>query len=105
MDDNLYLLHLRFYDFELSCERLKSRATMRDEVYKDSDKKDVWAKSIDTYERLARQEPKDTTIEFPEFRKLMLEGSKDLHNGKVTFFGGGRSKELYRLPDRFTSLF
>ena len=33
-----------------------------------------------------------------------LQQAQDLHNGKVTFFGGGRSKELYRLPDRFTGL-
>jgi hypothetical protein len=107
LDDHLYLMHLRFYDFEMSCDRLKGRAVLRKDIYDkpDSNKKDVWAQSIETYKRLACQEPKDTSINFPEFRAKMLEKAQDLHNGKVTFFGGGRSKELYRLPDRFTELF
>jgi hypothetical protein len=107
LDDHLYLMHLRFYDFDLSCERLKGRAVLRKDLYEnaDGDAKDVWTKSIETYKRLALQEPKETTIDFPEFRETMLTKSQDLHGGKVTFFGGGRSKELYRLPDRFTSVF
>ena len=107
LDAHLYLFHLRFYDYELSCERLKGRAVLRKEIY-DADKsgkKDAWAQSIETYRKLAYQEPKATTIDFPEFRRKMVEEAKDLHNGQVTFFGGGRSKDLYRLPDRFTSLF
>ncbi len=107
LDDHLYLIHLRFYDFELSVDRLKGRAVLRKDIYDkpDAKKKDDWAKGIETYTRLACQEPKDTTVDFPEFRASMLEKAQDLHDGKVTFFGGGRSKELYRLPDRFTGLF
>ena len=107
LDEHLYLVHLRFYDYERSCDRLEGRATLRKELYdkQEGNARDVWAKSIETYKKLALQEPSDTTIAFPEFRRKMLEGAQDLHNGKVTFFGGGRSKGLYRLPDRFTSLF
>lgn len=107
LDDHLYLLHLRFYDFDRSCERLKGRAALRKDIYdKSADgKKDVWAKSIETYKKLACQTPCNTTIDFPEFRAKMFSDAKDLHDGRVTFFGGGRSKELYRLPDRFTTLF
>lgn len=107
LDPHLYLMHLRFYDFERSRTRLEGRATLREDIYNtpDAKKKDTWAKSIATYKRLALQEPQETTIDFPEFRSKMTAEAKDLHNGKVTFFGGGRSKVLYRLPDRFTSLF
>lgn len=107
LDDHLYLMHLRFYDFELSCGRLKGRAVLRKDIYDKPDvkKKDSWAKSIDTYKRLACQEPQDTTIDFPEFRAAMRDKAQHLHDGKVTFFGGGRSKELYRLPERFTGIF
>lgn len=107
LDDHLILMHLRFYDFDRSCARLKGRALLRKALYDGSDAggEDVWAKSIRTYEKLALQEPKATTIEFPEFRRQMVEAARDLHDGHVTFFGGGRSKELYRLPDRFTTLF
>lgn len=41
----------------------------------------------------------------PEFRKRMIEEQQHLHDGKITFFGGGRTKALYRLPDRFASVF
>lgn len=107
LDDHLYLMHLRFYDYDRSCARLTGRATLRDNVYNQPDSKDqdVWAKSIETYRRLACQTPQATTIDFPEFRDKMLSGAKDLHNGKVTFFGGGRSKVLYQLPERFNGLF
>jgi hypothetical protein len=107
LDEHLYLIHLRFYDFDLSCERLKGRAILRKDIYNDSadGKKDIWASSIETFKRLACQTPRETTIDFPEFRAKMFDEAKDLHNGSVTFFGGGRSKELYRLPDRFTTLF
>jgi hypothetical protein len=107
LDDHLYLMHLRFYDHERSCARLKGRALLRKELYEQTEgaAQDVWAKSIETYERLALQEPQETTIDFPAFREKMRKDAKDLHNGKVTFFGGGRSKELYRLPDRFSRLF
>lgn len=44
-------------------------------------------------------------VELPEFRKKMIEGQQHLHDGKVTFFGGGRTKELYRLPERFAAVF
>lgn len=107
LDDHLYLIHLRFYDYERSCARLISRANLRKDLYdsKEGQAQDVWAKSIETYRKLALQTPRETTIRFNEFRQKMREDAKDLHDGKVTFFGGGRSKVLYRLPDRFTTLF
>ena len=104
LDDHLYLMHLRFYDYDRSCARLSGRADLR----QDTDARETqnqWAKNIATYKKLALQTPRETTIHFPEFRRRMLEEAQDLHNGKVTFFGGGRSKDLYRLPDRFTALF
>lgn len=105
LDDNLTLVHLRFYDYDLSCERLKLRADMRKEPDEKSGKTHAWSKSIETFRRLALQNPQETTLAFPEFRKKMREEAQHLHNGKVTFFGGGRSKKLYQLPDRFTTLF
>lgn len=105
LDDNLILMHLRFYDYDQSCDRLKLRADMRKELDEKSGKSHGWSKSIETFSRLALQKPVETTLEFAEFRKKMRDEATDLHNGKVTFFGGGRSKELYQLPDRFTTLF
>lgn len=107
LDPHLYLIHLRYYDFDLTCERLKGRSEMRKTIQGDPkvQSKQPWDNGIASYKKLACQEPHDTTIDFPEFRKKMLEGAQHLHNGKITFFGGGRSKVLYRLPDRFISIF
>ena len=103
LDPHLYLLHLRFYDYEKSCERLIGRAEMRKVMQSEAEvqKKQPWSNAIEGFRNLALQEPKDTTLDFPDFRRRMVEKAKDLHNGKVTFFGGGRGKDLYRLPERF----
>ena len=45
------------------------------------------------------------TMAAPEFRKKMVDGLQLLHDDKVAFWGAGRSKELYRLPERFASVF
>lgn len=107
LDPHLYLLHLRFYDFDLSYKRLSERATMRKDVYEGVEKAqtDPWTQGIEVYKALSSQKPVATTIDFPEFRKKMINEAQDLHNGRITFFGGKRSKELYRLPDRFADLF
>lgn len=108
LDPHLYLIHLRYYDYDLAIDRLKSRADMRKIISADSgdEAKQPWATGVENYNKMiSSKEPTPTNMEFLEFRKNMIDKAKDLHNGRVTFFGGGRSKELYRLPDRFVNLF
>lgn len=108
LDPHLYLVHLRFFDFDLVTERLTGRKEMRKIMAGDRDPKDVgkaWGKDLDTFLTLSKGRAVREDIELVDFRRKMVEGQEHLHDGKITFFGGGRSKELYRLPDRFAQVF
>jgi hypothetical protein len=108
LDPHLYLLHLRFFDHAMVTERLAGRKEMRKTMAGDRDLKDVgkaWANDLENFQRLAAGKPVREDAELPEFRKRMIDEQQHLHDGKITFFGGGRSKELYRLPERFAAVF
>ena len=108
LDPHLYLLHLRFVDYETSYSRLESRQEMRrlmTDGKEDAGGTGHWGKNLDEFKVLAQGVPVREDAELTEFRKKMIAGQQHLHDGTVTFFGGGRSKELYRLPDRFASVF
>lgn len=108
LDDHLYLFHLRFFDHERSVARLTSRTEMREVMDAGRDPSttnQAWRADLQKLEALSSGKPVAQTIDFPDFRKMMIEKTKLLHNDKVAFFGGGRSKELYQLPERFWSLF
>jgi hypothetical protein len=108
LDPHLYLIHLRFFDYATVTERLKGRKDMRATMAGDRDLKDVgkaWGKDLENFLALSKLTATREDAELPAFRKKMVEGQQHLHDGKITFFGGGRSRELYRLPDRFASVF
>lgn len=108
LDPHLYLLHLRFVDYETSIARLESRREMRRLMDKGSDETSGtgrWGRSLDDFKRLSQRTPVREDAELSEFRQKMIDGQEHLHDGKITFFGGGRTKELYRLPERFASVF
>lgn len=108
LDPHLYLLHLRFFDYDMVTERLKGRKDMRATMAGDRDLKDVgkaWGKDLETFLALSKGVAVREDAELPEFRKRMIDEQQHLHDGKITFFGGGRTKSLFRLPDRFASVF
>lgn len=108
LDPHLYLLHLRFFDHDTAIARLTARRDLRATMDAGKDPKDTghaWKKDLDNYLELASGVPVREDCELSEFRRKMEEGKQDLHDGKVTFWGGGRTKELYRLPDRFATVF
>ena len=108
VDPNLYLVHLRFFDHDTTMARLESRRQMKvleaATIGGDKPRRSTWEKDGETYERLSKLEPVAETVDFAEFRKLMVEKKREVSPGGHWFFGGGRSKELYRLPERFTGL-
>ena len=108
LDPHLYLIHLRFFDYDITCARLGQRREMRDIMTGDRDPAEVghaWGKDLENFKALASGVPVREDIELTEFRAKMIDGQQLLHDGKVAFWGGGRSKELYRLPDRFAQVF
>ena len=108
LDPHLYLLHLRFFDHAITTSRLAGRKEMRALMAGERDPKTVghaWGKDLENFLALASGEPVREDVDLPEFRKRMIDDQQHLHDGKITFFGGGRSKELYRLPERFAPVF
>ena len=108
LDPHLYLFHLRFIDHDMTEGRLATRRAQRviqsgalEEVER---QKTGWDTAWDTYQALSKEKPRAETVDFPEFRKEMVEGWREK---KVVYFspGGARPKGVYRLPERFKALF
>ena len=108
LDPHLYLFHLRFIDHDMTEARLARRREQRviqsgalGEVERE---KTGWDTAWDTYQALSKQTPKAETVDFPEFRKEMIEGWREK---KVVYWspGGARPPGVYRLPERFKVLF
>ena len=109
LDPDLYLFHLRYVDDALSRARLLKRKkwiTQKNGSLAETGRKaSTWDQGEDVFERLSSMTPVAETIDFPDFRRKMIEGRVQAASTGNWFFGNMRSKELYRLPDRFRHLF
>lgn len=108
LDPHLYLIHLRFFDHQITTQRLTGRKGLRDamDTARDQEGEGVaWSKDLETFRKLSQGVPVRVDATLEAFRHKMIEEQQALHDGNVIFWGGGRSKELYRLPDRFAPLF
>jgi hypothetical protein len=106
--DDLYLIHMRYFDYDYSYQRLVSRAQMRRTMNNAVEGETVsgaWADDLASLKSLSSGLPVRTTVDFPDFRKTMVDRQQLLHDGKVAFWGGRRTKELYQLPERFGAVF
>lgn len=113
VDPHLFLVHMRFVSHDLTLARLQSRVEMKareretlaaGEPAATSPRRATWTNDAESYLRLSKLEPVAETVDFADFRRVMVEQKKAVKPGGHWFFGGGRSKVLYRLPDRFTQL-
>ena len=108
LDPHLYLIHMRFFDHDRAVERLGGRKALREVITGDRPAEEgsaAWSKDLETYLRLSKGRAVREDVELADFRRKMVDGQQTLHDGKVVFFGGGRTKELYRLPERFAAVF
>lgn len=109
LDPHLYLFHLRFVDDAMSRARLEKRRAWMEEkngtVEETGRKKATWDHGEEAFDALSHLEPVAEQIDFPDFRKEMIEGRSQATSTGNWFFKNMRSKELYRLPDRFSTLF
>jgi Glycosyl transferase family 2 len=109
VDPHLFLMHLRFVSHDLTLARLQSRKAMKlreaETVGAEVIRRPIWEKDAESYLELSKKEPVAETVEFADFRRIMVEQKKSVEPGGHWFFGGGRSKDLYRLPQRFAGLF
>ena len=91
-------------------ERLFLRKSQRNqqsgEIEKTDRKITGWDNAWKTYEHLSTLDPVAETIDFPDIRKELNKGwrRKDEKSPFYTF-GGGRSRDVYTLPERFKSVF
>lgn len=108
LDPHLYLVHLRFYDETQTIARLTGRKSLREamDTARDQEGEGVaWSKDLETFRKLSQLVPVREDAELADFRRKMIDEQQALHEETVIFWGGGRSRELYRLPDRFAPLF
>lgn len=108
LDPHLYLFHLRFIDYGMTEARLATRRAQRTLQSGSLDETERavtgWDTAWATYSALCKETPLAQTIDFPDFRKEMIDGWKPK---KEVYFapGGARPKGVYSLPDRFARLF
>lgn len=107
---NLYLFHLRFIDYQMTEERLSLRRAQRTQqsgALDDTERKVTgWDNAWETYKKLSSLNPVAETVDFPEEREKLNAGwrKKDEKSPFYTF-GGSRSREVYKLPERFAHVF
>jgi hypothetical protein len=110
LDPDLYLFHLRFIDYKMTEERLQLRKSQRNQQSGALDKTERkitgWDNAWETYKQLSARVPVAETVDHSKLREELNKGwrRKDPKNPFYTF-GGGRSKEVYTLPERFSSIF
>lgn len=110
LDPDLYLFHLRFVDYDMTEARLflrKSQRTRQSGALEQTKRKVTgWDNAWETYKQLSMKEPVAETVDFPDLRQKLNDGWRRKDEKSPFFtFGGGRSKELYQLPDRFARVF
>ena len=108
LDPHLYLFHLRFIDYAMTEARLAKRReqrTVQSGALAQTDRAATgWDTAWATYSSLSKETPRAETIDFPAFRQEMVDGWRQK---KVVYWapGGARPKGVYRLPERFSTLF
>lgn len=107
LDPHLYLLHLRFVSHDLTLARLKGRAEMKAQEAgngTEPPRRAIWESDAEGYLELSQKTPVAETVDFTDFRRIMIEKKRTIPEKNLWFWGGGRTKDLYRLPDRFAAV-
>lgn len=110
LDPDLYLFHLRFIDHDMTEARLATRRAQRNqqsgELEKTERKVTGWDNAWNTYKHLSTLEPVAETVDFPDLYVELNKGWRRKDEKSPFFtFGGGRSREVYKLPNRFSTVF
>lgn len=108
LDPHLYLFHLRFIDYDMTEQRLALRREQRTiqsgELGSTERATTGWDTAWATYSSLSKETPLREDVEFTAFREEMVAGWRP--KKKVYWApGGARPKGVYRLPERFRTLF
>lgn len=109
LDPHLYLFHLRFVDYQMTHDRLALRREQRTQqsgaLGEVTRKVTGWDTAWTTYEGLSKRKPKAETIDHAEMRAAMTKGRHVRADNVFWTFGGARSYDVYKLPERFATVF
>ncbi|MEX0287171.1 MAG: glycosyltransferase family 2 protein [Paracoccaceae bacterium] len=107
LPDHMYLLHLKYFD----CAVFNDRAETKDRDIRQTDglgenfaRMDSWYQTDAAHQQILDTLPfAGEDIELTAIRQKMLE-QVDMGRGRFVY-GGGKAKNLYRIPARFGSVF
>ncbi len=106
LSDDLYLLHLRFVDYDMLEDRIAKRRTMLDRAQEQNaqyQKAHVWDNTMQEYQDITRLEFRGENIELKPEREAL---GKQFEKFKDQYVPGrARLDGLYKLPDRFGEVF
>ena len=107
LDPQLWLFHLRYMDDAISTARLRDRqAFIAGKTGTPAGaSSSTWAQGTAGFERLRAMTPEAERAEFPEMVERMQAGRQQAASTGNWFFGPVKSRGLYRLPERFATLF
>lgn len=107
LDPQLWLFHLRYMDDAISTARLRDRqAFIAGKTGTPAGaSSSTWAQGTAGFERLRAMTPEAEQAEFPEVVERMQAGRQQAASTGNWFFGPVKSRGLYRLPERFATLF
>ncbi len=106
LSDDLYLLHLRFFDREYITARLNLRADQvmaMDWIPEDSRKAHGWMRSLDEYLDACNWRMRGEDIRLEPMREQMRR-QRQRPNTNIFGWGNCRNDKLYRIPERFAGL-
>ncbi|MFB2595825.1 glycosyltransferase family 2 protein [Paracoccus sp. p4-l81] len=107
LSDDLYLLHLRFFDRDYVTRRLNLRADQirnLDWITDEQKASHGWTHSLDEYLDAARWPIEDGDLRHPAMRKQMVTRQQQRPGTQIWGWGRTAGQSLYRLPDRFADL-
>lgn len=106
LSDDLYMLHLRFFDRDYITQRLNLRVEQiqnMDWITDEQKQAHGWVRSLDEYLHAAQWELLGEDVRLQDMRDKMM---RQRQRPNTTVYGWGRTEgtKLYRIPDRFANL-
>lgn len=106
LPDDVYTLHLKFFDYEKLAETAEGRKKIVNEAEKAGSRTlQGWQRTMDNYRDIvASMTLSDETIELHQYRAAMRKQRLKYSNNQYEW-GKAYNDKLYRLPERFSTVF
>lgn len=106
LPDDLYTLHLKFFDADTLAETAERRKAMADHAEKTSGAPiRGWRRTLQNYQDMVKRMPiAGEDIDLPAYRAAMRQQKLRYSNGQYEW-GRAKNDRLYRIPERFAGVF